>query len=255
MAIKILHLYNNLMNLYGEYANILILQRHLSEQGLDCEITRADSCKEINFSEYDFIYIGSGTENAQKRALKDLMAKKDDFISAAKSGKVMLLTGNSFEMLGESITDASGKSFKALNLCPFETTESYKKRITGDAIFKCRFISEPFVGFINKCSQTTKIENPLFSVLMGDGNSENDKNEGCRVENVFGTHLIGPILVKNPHFAKYIIQILTKNIPGFVYKDTISPYEQGSYDITLRELKGRMAGSLDENAGDKNGQQ
>lgn len=253
MAIKILHLYNNLMNLYGEYANILILERRLSEQGLESEITKADSCKDIDFSQYDFIYIGSGTERAQKRALTDLMTKKDEFISAAKSGKVMLLTGNAFEMLGKAITDANGKSFEALNLCPFETTESYKERLTGDAIFSCRFMPKPFVGFINKCSQTSKTENPLFSALMGEGNSKNTTDEGCRFENVFGTHLIGPILVKNPHFTKYIIQLLTKDIDGFVYKDIVNTYEQGSYEITLRELKGRMTGASAGNTGENNG--
>ena len=245
MAIKILHLYNNLMNLYGEYANVKILARHLSQQGLEAEIIRTDSCSYISFDDFDFIYIGSGTEAAQKKALADLMNKKDEFCAAAKSGKVMLLTGNAFEMLGKSVTDAYGKKYEALGLCDFETTESYEKHLTGDAICKCDFIPEPFVGFINKCSTTTKTENPLFTMQMGYANNTAEPYEGCRFNNVFATHLIGPILVKNPHFTKYIIKLITKDIDGFEYKEIINQYEQGSYEITLSELKNRLQATAD----------
>ena len=31
--IKLLHLYHDLMNLYGEYGNLRILSRHLEDQG------------------------------------------------------------------------------------------------------------------------------------------------------------------------------------------------------------------------------
>lgn len=236
MAVKILHLYSNLMNLYGEYANVSILQRHLNEQGLECEICKTDSCKDVNFFDYDLIYIGSGTEKAQKRALADLMTKKDEFTAAADSGKLILLTGNAFEMIGKSITDAYGNRFEAICLSPFETVESYDKRLTGDAVFTCKFIPEKFVGFINKCSFTSGVDKPLFSALMGIGNDKDDRNEGVRYKNVFGTHLIGPLLVKNPHFAGYIIQLLTKDIKGFEYKETISQYEQEAYQTTLKEL-------------------
>lgn len=241
MEVKILHLYNNLMNLYGEYANISILQRHLIEQGLECKIEKTDSCKSISFADYDFIYIGSGTEKAQKRALADLMTKKDEFTAAANSGKVILLTGNAFEMIGKSITDADGNRFEALCLSPFETVESCEKRLTGDAIFTCKFMPEKFVGFINKCSCTTGVDNPLFSVVMGIGNGNNDLSEGVRYKNVFGTHLIGPLLVKNPHFTKYIIQLLTKDSNSFEYKEIVNHYEQGAYETTLKELQQRAA--------------
>ncbi|MCQ4022963.1 MULTISPECIES: glutamine amidotransferase [unclassified Ruminococcus] len=245
MAIKILHLYNNLMNLYGEYANVSILARHISQQGLEAEITRTDSCSYINFSDFEFIYIGSGTEAAQKAALADLLKKKDEFCAAANSGTVMLLTGNAFEMLGKAVTDAYGKRFEAIGLCDFETTESYEKRLTGDAICSCSFMTEPFVGFINKCSTTTKTENPLFTMQMGYANNASEPYEGCRFNNVFGTHLIGPVFVKNPHFTAYIIKLLAKDIDGFKYKKIVNLYEQGAYEITLRELRNRLKATAD----------
>ncbi len=229
------------MNLYGEYANISILERRLREQGFEVEVVKADSCADISFSDFDFIYIGSGTESAQKRALEDIMTKRDEFAAAAESGTVMLLTGNAFEMLGSSVTDGSGKSFNALGLCGFETTENSERRITGDAICTCRFVAGELVGFINKCSETKGVDEPLFTMIMGAGNSINDKNEGCRFKNVFGTHLIGPLLVKNPHFTKYMVELIARNIEGFSYKASALAYERGAYEVTLRELKKRLA--------------
>ena len=35
MEVKILHLYYDIMNLYGEYGNVKILEKHLKDQGLD----------------------------------------------------------------------------------------------------------------------------------------------------------------------------------------------------------------------------
>lgn len=240
MKVKILHLYNNLMNLYGEYANISILCRHLSEQGVECEIIKSDSCEGFELSDFDFIYVGSGTEAAQERAAADLIRKKDELLSCAAAGTVMLFTGNSFELLGSKITEDDGKVLEGIGLKDFETKVSYKKRYTGDCVCSCKFIEKPFVGFINKGSQTFGITEPLFQMQMGEGNSEGDKGEGFRQYNVFGTHLIGPILVKNPHFTKYIIELLTKGDKHFSYTDKFSPYEQGSYEITLRELNKRM---------------
>lgn len=230
------------MNLYGEYANVSVLKRHISEQKIECEVTRTDSCRDINFDEFDFIYIGSGTEKAQKQALADLYTKRDKFINSAKNGKLILLTGNALEIAGDKITDNSGKVYEGLGLCRFKTTENYEQRLTGDVVCSCRFLPDPLVGFINKCSCITGIDEPLFSIKMGYGNSNGeDKNEGFRYKNVFGTHLIGPILVKNPHFTEYVIKLIFKDTDDFNFKDTFSAHEHYAYEITLRELNLRIA--------------
>ena len=51
--------------------------------------------------------------------------------------------------------------------------------------------------------------------------------------------------MKNPHFTKYIIKLITKDIDGFEYKEIINQYEQGSYEITLSELKNRLQATAD----------
>ena len=38
MSIKILHLFHDLMNLYGDYGNVVMLQKRLAELGMDVSV-------------------------------------------------------------------------------------------------------------------------------------------------------------------------------------------------------------------------
>ncbi len=61
--------------------------------------------------------------------------------------------------------------------------------------------------------------------------------EGFRKNNCFGTHLTGPILVKNPAMLKYIAKLLL----GEAYSDTVPyTYMEKSYATTLSELRKRL---------------
>ena len=107
----------------------------------------------------------------------------------------------------------------------------------GDVVFDCAFLSAPVVGFINKCSEIKVIDEPMFTVRMGLGNSKGDKGEGVRLNNLFCTHVTGPVLVKNPHFLSYIAELLLGRAPD----DSCLEYEKKGYAVTLSELSKRIA--------------
>ena len=44
----------------------------------------------------------------------------------------------------------------------------------------------------------------MATISIGNGNNGEDKTEGARKNNVFGTYLHGAFLPKNPEFADYI---------------------------------------------------
>lgn len=72
---------------------------------------------------------------------------------------------------------------------------------------------------------------------MGIGNNEAEKTEGIRKNNFFGTHLTGPVLIKNPYFLEYIASLL----PGMEKADgSYLKYEKAGYEVTLSELTKRM---------------
>lgn len=103
--IKMLHLYYDIMNLYGDYGNISILKKHIEDQGFEVLLDKKTIGEEINIDEYDFIFIGSGTERNLDVVLNDMKKYKDKLNEYINKEKVILLTGNSFEMFGKTIDE------------------------------------------------------------------------------------------------------------------------------------------------------
>ena len=69
---KIIHLYPDLMSLYGSYANVTVLRRHLEDLGGTVTVESVQPGEDADIAHADFIYMGAGTERAQKAALADL---------------------------------------------------------------------------------------------------------------------------------------------------------------------------------------
>lgn len=259
--IRLLHLYYDIMNLYGEYANLLSLKRFLEEKtGVECEIINGENISKSMPLEYDMIYVGAGTEKAQKIALKDLVPNALELKNAAQRGTVILFTGNAFEMLGKTIKSAKGESYQCLSFLDFETEET-AKRITGDAVCENLFgeklsdnqeLSELLknnltIGFVNKCTAIKWGENhqPLFKMLLGQGDDNTKSQDGVIDDNIFGTHLIGPLMIKNPHMLKFFAWKIFKNREDEAMASKAlkadTPLESKAYLVSVNELKNRMA--------------
>ena len=235
MELKLLHLYDDVMNLYGEYANVSVLARYLADLGCEVSVDTLSLYEDKDISGYDFYFMGSGTERKQKLALTQLKKYRDALAAACDKDKVLLFTGNSFELLGSKITDADGTEYEGLHLASFETVEG-KRRIVGDCIASFDGFDDVLVGFINKCSKISDVEHPLFTLRMGFGNEADRGAEGFRKNNCFGTHITGPILVKNPAMLRYIVKLLGVEDPERVSY----PFMEKGYEITAEELQKRL---------------
>ncbi len=229
---KILHYYYDIMNLYGDRGNVSVLERLIRESGSDCEVCKKSFGDSVDFSDYDFIFIGSGTEQNQKRVLADFKDSADSLREYIESSKPALFTGNSFEMLGKTITDCDGREYEGLGIFDFTTREQNKTRMTADAVFESEFLSKPLVGFVNKCSEIFGVNSPAFTVKRGLGDNTEAKTEGIRENNFIGTHLTGPVLVKNPHLAEFFAEIILGKKSN---TDCLELAKRG-YDVTLSEL-------------------
>lgn len=241
MELNILHLFPELMSLYGEYANLAVLRRRLEKMGVTVNIFTVDCEKAPDFSSADLIYMGAGTERSQKAALAKLLPHADALRAASERGTLVLFTGNAMAMLGKTITDARGKSFDALALADFSTQES-DKRIGEDVVAAATLWDSPAVGFMNKCSVTRGITTPLFSALqLGFGNEQEGGAEGYAAGNVIATHITGPVLVKNPAFTDLVVRRLFA-AKGWDLPDALPrlAHEQEAYEVTLRELQARV---------------
>lgn len=206
---RIIHLFADLCNLYGDYGNVSGLKRALENKGQNVEIEYQSIDDEIDVSGADFVFIGSATERNQKVALEFLQSYKENIKSALDNGTVILATGNSFEIFGQSVTDWDGIKHEGLSFFPYETIEG-KERIVTDSLCDTSLCGGDIIGFVNKASLTTGATSPLFDVNQGSGNGKDDNKEGVHYGNFYGTHLIGPVLIRNPKLCEYFADMLIK---------------------------------------------
>ena len=241
MELTILHLYPDCMSLYGEYANVVVLRRHLEAMGVSVTVETALFEDTPDFEHADFIYMGAGTEHTQKAALTALLPHKDALKAAIDRGAVVLFTGNAMELLGKDITEEeSGKVWPCLGFADFTTKET-GYRAPEDVVARTSLWGSFVVGFMNKCSETHGVTTPLFEQVergpcnSGDGAPE----EGYVSGNVFATHLTGPVLVKNPDFTDFLIRRVFE-AKGWELPEALPvlPYEREAYEVTLKELAG-----------------
>ena len=241
MELNIVHLYPDVMSLYGEHANMAVLRRHLEALGAAVTV-RPVTCEDVpDFTGADFIYMGAGTESTQKYVLERLLPHVDGLKAAIEAGTVLLFTGNAMETLGASITDAAGKVWPALGLAEFTTAET-DRRDPGDVIAHSALLDRPVVGFMNKCSVTSGITAPLFDRLtLGFGNDADKGAEGYVSGNVLATHLTGPVLVKNPDFTDFLIRRIFET-KGWELPEALPvlPHEREAHEVTLAELSARV---------------
>lgn len=206
---RIIHLFADLCNLYGDYGNVCALKRALENKGQNVEVEYQSIDDAIDISGADLVFIGSATERNQKVALEYLQGYKDNIKAALDNGTVILATGNSFEMFGQSVTDCDGVKHEGLSFFPYETVEG-KDRIVTDSLCDTSLCGGDIIGFVNKASLTTGATSPLFDVKQGSGNGKDDSEEGVHYGNFYGTHLIGPVLIRNPQLCEYFADMLIK---------------------------------------------
>ena len=230
--IKILHLFPRLLSLYGAYGNVAMLRSTLEEKG--CAVTVCE-CEDGNadYSAYDFIYVGSGTEDNLMVALQRLMPHAEKVKESIDSGKVWLATGNAMALFGKTLTRA--EELPAIGAFDYAATIDDSKRFLGDVLTA----KEPAtLGFINTSCIFKGIENPLLELYLNKnlGNDKVSAFDGIREKNFFGTQLIGPFLVKNPHYMEMVCSLL---IGEEITVDKDSNMAK-AYAVALKELKARV---------------
>ena len=242
MELKLLHFYPDLMSLYGSYANVAVLRRHLEELGNSVTVETVRPGQDADIAGADFLFMGAGTERSQKAALADFARFAESLRAAAEAGTAMLFAGTAMELLGSTVTDDAGKVYDGVALGSFTAVQG-RKRFVGDVYGHTELYPEAVVGFVNKCAVIAGVETPLLSGCdLGFGNDRQGGPEGFRYRNVLGSELTGPILVKNPRLLDRVIAAIYEQrgepLPA---QRPVYPYEEAGYQITSDQLKLRCA--------------
>ena len=91
---------------------------------------------------------------------------------------------------------------------------------------------------MNKCEDWEGEVIPLFEMVMGRGNRADTAEEGFILNSFLGTHLTGPVLVKNPHFHSWLVRRLLGREP----EPREYPYEEKAWQVTYQALAERLEG-------------
>ena len=72
--IRVLHMYADMLDLYGDGGNMEIIKYRCEKRGISCVIDRYSIDSEMpDFSSYDIIYIGGGADLEQQHISADLL--------------------------------------------------------------------------------------------------------------------------------------------------------------------------------------
>ena len=80
MDLKILWMYHDLMDLYGDKGNIETLRYRASKRGINVVIDTCTLQEERNIEDYDIFFLGGGADKEQTLIYKDLLARKESIL-------------------------------------------------------------------------------------------------------------------------------------------------------------------------------
>ncbi|MCR5599914.1 MAG: glutamine amidotransferase [Ruminococcus sp.] len=210
-TIKILHMYADMLDLYGDSGNMEVMAFRCKKRGIGCQIDKYSIDSEMpDFSSYDLIYIGGGADLEQQHISADLLKCKDGIVKAYKNGTFLFLICGGYQLMGKYYRDADGNDIKGLGLFDYFTVapNSRRKRCIGNIVIETAITGKPVkvLGFENHGGQTQGVKTPFGKVLYGNGNCSKSETEGYCEKNVIATYLHGPCLSKNPEISDYMIE-------------------------------------------------
>ena len=204
MELTLVHLYPDLMNIYGDLGNVLALRFRCAKRGIKLKVRNLSVKDKLIPGSFDLVFGGGGQDKQQIVVSADLQNKKDVLAAAAKAGIPMLTICGSYQLFGRHFKPFAGPSLKGIGIFPADTIASKQRKIGN--ILIATTLGE-LVGFENHSGNTYLADKSqaLGKVICGFGNNGIDNTEGCRVQNAFGCYLHGSLLPKNPHLADYLI--------------------------------------------------
>ena len=208
-TLRIAHLYPKLLNIYGDYGNILTLKRRCEWRGGEVVINEINVGD--NISEHDIYFMGGGQDLQQIEVANELQKHKEFLTKERDRGAVFLAICGGYQLLGHYYQPHNGDRLEGISLLDAYTVAG-DKRFIGNVTVKTDIVSpDTLVGFENH-SGLTYLEGdtkPIGTMVVGNGNNGKDKGEGARYKNVFGTYMHGSFLPKNTHFADYMLELAT----------------------------------------------
>jgi CobQ-like glutamine amidotransferase family enzyme len=209
-TLRVCALYPDLMNIYADRGNLLVLERRCAWRGIGFQLTPCGLGEPLDGGTHDLFYLGGGQDRDQRLCAEDLIhTKRDALHAAAARGAVILGVCGGYQLLGRSYELGPGEQLPGVELLDVRTVREDHPRLIGNVAIEVSLSGGERVlaGFENHGGRTrlSAGQAPLGRVLKGYGNDGRGGFEGACSGNVIGTYLHGPLLPKNIWFADWLI--------------------------------------------------
>ena len=220
-TLRVCALYPDLMNIYADRGNLLMLERRCEWRGIGFELAGADLGDAVDPDAHDLFYLGGGQDRDQALCAQDLATvKRDALHAAARRGAVIFAVCGGLQLLGHSY-ELGAETLPGAGLVDLKTVREPGERLIGNAAIAVELDGGPplLAGFENHGGRTYlgAGAQPLGRILKGHGNNGSDGGEGVRGgphRTVIGTYLHGPLLPKNAAFADWLTATALGLDPG-----------------------------------------
>ena len=214
--LRVCALYPELMSIYADRGNLLLLERRCAWRGIAFELTAVGRGNALDPDAHDLFYMGGGQDRDQQLVAEDLHEHKREALHAAASNSAVILgVCGGYQLLGHhyELGDERVPGVGLLDLHTVRAAGGTGTRLVGNIAIEVDLDADGrtrvLAGFENHGGRTHlgAGEQPLGRVLAkGHGNTGRSGFEGVHSGTVIGTYLHGPLLPKNAWFADWLVQ-------------------------------------------------
>lgn len=214
-------LFYEFTNLYADLFNI----EYLSKCNKNIKVIYTSIHDEPYFLSHDvdMIYIGSMADKCIIPSIKKLEKYKDKIKDLIEKNKIFLVTGNAIEIFSSYIEE-NNKKENGLGIFDYYIKKDMNSKHASWFIGK--YEDMDIVGHRNQFSKCYNIKNKFIKKTGGYGCDLECNNEGICYKNFYATYLLGPFLILNPTFTKYILKKLKLSDKLAFEEDIMASYER-----------------------------
>jgi lipid II isoglutaminyl synthase (glutamine-hydrolysing) len=178
VRLRIAHLYPDVMNLYGDNGNLVVLAKRLAWRGHAAHVLPIGIGSRTDLRRADLIVGGGGSDAAQRQVAGDLLQRVDQIREAMADGVPMLVVCGMFQLFGHTYVPSDGHAIPGIGIFDATSTAA-SPRITGPITLRTP-IGE-VSGFENHGGVTRlgRDQAPFGQVLSGVGNGAGQAVEGA----------------------------------------------------------------------------
>lgn len=241
MELNICHLYPDLLNVYGDVGNILILKHRAEKRGIKVNLINLSLNDEFDAENTDILFFGGGQDFEQSIVSDDLKTIKRPMLKKyIEDEKVVIAICGGYQLLGNYYMAPNGEKIEGLGILDIYT-ESGENRFIGNTVIYNEEFNETYVGFENHSGRTyINGLKPLGKCLHGYGNNGEDGYEGCIYKNTYCSYFHGSLLSKNPELADRFLKIaLEKKYGNIELKALDDTLELKAKNVIINRLENK----------------